>query len=97
LTRRKRCVYSKGVDSGAIEKIERFGEEISVEAQTLRDYRRVAAAWPNAERSAFASWSVHQILASKPDRFDLIKRLPVDKKTGRIRTVEAWRAARRRR
>jgi Family of unknown function (DUF6192) len=72
---------SKGVDSGAIEKIERFGEEISVEAQTLRDYRRVAAAWPNAERSAFASWSVHQILASKPDRFDLIKRLPVDKKT----------------
>jgi hypothetical protein len=82
---------ARGIDSGATEKLERFAEEIGVSFDVLREYRRVAAAWPNAKRLAFASWSVHGILASRPDRFDFIKTLPIDER-GKIKAIDAQRA-----
>ncbi|MFF4952565.1 DUF6192 family protein [Streptomyces chattanoogensis] len=42
----------------------------------MSEYRRVAAAWPEAQRDRKAPWSVHAILASHPDRFSLIRNPP---------------------
>jgi hypothetical protein len=77
--------------NGATEKLERFAEEIGVEYEALRKYRRVAAAWPDGKRFPSAAWSVHDILAGRPDRFRLIKSLPRDER-GKVKTTEAWRA-----
>ena len=50
----------------------KFAEDIGVEYSTLRDYKRVAAAY--SEKSVRTeNWSVAKRLASQPDRLELVK------------------------
>lgn len=52
--------------------VQRFADEIGVSANTLREYRRVSAAWANATRVAFQTWTTHRMLAEREDRFAII-------------------------
>jgi hypothetical protein len=53
--------------NGASAALRQYADEIGAEYNTLLAYRRVAAAWPDANRLASTSWKVHQILASRPE------------------------------
>ncbi|MFD7015370.1 DUF6192 family protein [Streptomyces sp. NPDC059928] len=57
-------------------KLTGFAEAIGISPDALSRYRHVAAAWPETRRCPEASWSVHAILASHPDRFELVKHPP---------------------
>lgn len=48
-------------------KLPHYANEIGVPYKTLLDYRRVAQAFQNSERSELVSWSGHEILAAQPD------------------------------
>lgn len=50
----------------------RFAAEIGTTANTLRDYRRVAGAWPAAARAAAQTWTTHRMLAERDDRHEVI-------------------------
>lgn len=52
--------------NGALDQLQRFADEIECQFHTLRDYRRVSAAWSHDERSSCA-WSVHQVLSANKD------------------------------
>lgn len=71
----------RGHDSGATERLKRFADELDVSHSALREYRRVADAWPNAMRVAFQPWIAHQMFASRDDREELIAN-PIDVRTG---------------
>ena len=67
------------VNSGALDGLNAFTadistERISIKGSTLREYRRVAAAWPEHQRG-FASWSVYARLAGRIDRVDVLANL----------------------
>ncbi|MER6781172.1 MULTISPECIES: DUF6192 family protein [unclassified Streptomyces] len=57
-------------------KLSHYAKAVSLTPAAMSRYRRVAAAWPQAQRSPQASWSVHAILASHPDRFRIVKHPP---------------------
>lgn len=67
------------------ESLRQFAEEIGLSFYTVRTHRWVAAQWPAAHRQAGVSWEVHRILASVPDRFELIGNPPLSERTGRRR------------
>lgn len=48
--------------------LERYADEIGVDYDTLRDYRRVAVAFENGDRSPNLSWLHHRVLAARDDR-----------------------------
>lgn len=56
-----------GVRTGAEENLIAYGDQIGVAAESLRQYRRVASAWPSGNRVPDTSWKVHQMLASRPE------------------------------
>ncbi|MGE0227640.1 MAG: hypothetical protein AB7I38_13425 [Dehalococcoidia bacterium] len=51
-----------------------YAAAIGVEPSTLSDFRRVARAFENRERSRSLSWSHHQALAAQPDRLEWLAR-----------------------
>lgn len=54
------------------DRIGKFADEIGISPGTLREYRRVASAWPSATRVALQTWSSHRMIAGRDDRFDVI-------------------------
>jgi hypothetical protein len=61
-----------GEPTGAEGRLRDFADLISVEYNSLREYRAVSNAWPsNARRLAFP-WSVHQALRGLEDRAEVI-------------------------
>lgn len=76
-----------GDHSGSEKRLRRFSDELDVSFESLREYRRVAAQWPNAMRMANQPWSVHQMFASREDREEIIAN-PVDVRTGE--RVDRW-------
>ena len=80
----------RGQDNGATERLRQFAEELDVSFESLRQYRNVAATWPNGMRVPFQPWVCHQILAAKKYediREDVIAN-PVEVTTGEKR--ERW-------
>ncbi|WP_159058812.1 DUF6192 family protein [Streptomyces caeruleatus] len=57
-------------------RLSKYAESVGLTPKAMNQYRRVAAAWPAARRRHDACWSVHALLASHPDRFDLVKSPP---------------------
>jgi hypothetical protein len=53
--------------------LRRYAEDIDVDYTTLKDYRRVAAAYPRTTRVVGVSWKAHQALAAQEDRLDLLQ------------------------
>ncbi|MER5436630.1 DUF6192 family protein [Streptomyces sp. NPDC002588] len=72
-------------DHGVEESLRLFADEIGLSFYTVRTHRWVAAQWPAAHRQAGVSYEVHRILASAPDRFELIQNPPLSERTGRRR------------
>lgn len=72
-------------DQGVEESLRLFADEIGLSFYTVRTQRWVAAQWPAEHRQAGVSWEVHRILASVPDRFELIRNPPLSERTGRRR------------
>ncbi|MFI7296863.1 DUF6192 family protein [Streptomyces sp. NPDC050121] len=72
-------------DQGVEESLRLFAEEIGLSFYTVRTHRWVAAQWPFEHRQTGVSWEVHRILASVPDRFELIRNPPLSERTGRRR------------
>lgn len=52
----------------------RYANAIGVEYETLKAYRTAARAWEPGIRIPDLPWTVHQVLASQPDRAELISR-----------------------
>ncbi|GAA2631102.1 DUF6192 family protein [Streptomyces vastus] len=65
--------------------LRRYAEEIGLSFYTVRTHRWVAAQWPAEHRQTGVSYEVHRILASAPDRFELIRNPPLSERTGRRR------------
>lgn len=72
-------------DQGVEESLRLFADEIGLSFYTVRTHRWVAAQWPAEHRQTGVSWEVHRILASVPDRFELIGKPPLSERTGRCR------------
>jgi hypothetical protein len=72
-------------DQGVEESLRLFAEGIGLSFHTVRTHRWVAAQWPAEHRRTGVSWEVHRILASVPDRFELIGNPPLSERTGRRR------------
>ena len=53
--------------------LQRYAEDVGVAYRGVREYRRVAAAWPPVQRALHVPWAVHQALAAQEDRFNLIR------------------------
>src|SRR5690606_28577855 len=58
--------------------LQEYADAIGVEYDQLRKYRMVSATYENGVRTPNVPWSVHMILASQPDRHELIKSSPRD-------------------
>ncbi|MEV1069674.1 DUF6192 family protein [Streptomyces sp. NPDC050263] len=72
-------------DQGVEESMRLFADEIGLSFYTVRTHRWVAAQWPSERRQTGVSWEAHRILASVPDRFELIGNPPLSERTGRRR------------
>ncbi|WP_079408517.1 DUF6192 family protein [Streptomyces sp. 3211] len=57
-------------------KLSDYAKAVGLTPAAISRYRRVAAAWPQAQRNRETSWSVHAALASHPDRFNLVEHPP---------------------
>jgi hypothetical protein len=51
----------------------KYAVDIGVGYDVLREYRRIASAFPQNERALAFSFGVHQALASQPDRLELLR------------------------
>lgn len=78
-----------GRNDGVYASLRLFAEEIGEVFETLLEWRWVADAWPTDRRSDNASYSVHRVLAPHPDRFELIRQPPLDRRGRRHWTVDA--------
>lgn len=78
---------TRGHDSGAYGRLQEFADQLDVSFESLRQYRSVADSWPNGVRSPFQPWIVHQKIANREDREELISN-PVDVRTGE--KVDRW-------
>lgn len=56
-----------------IRALQRYAEDVDISYRMIRDYRRVAAAWPQDTRARNVGWQVHQILGAQEDRFALVR------------------------
>jgi hypothetical protein len=61
-----------GSPRGALDRLERFAEEIDVSIASLKSYRDVADRWPPETRRLHSSWSAHQALAWHDARHELM-------------------------
>lgn len=53
--------------------LKRYAEDVEVNYTSLKEYRRVAEAWPTTRRLAVVAWGAHQALAGQEDRFEVIQ------------------------
>jgi hypothetical protein len=65
-------------NTGSHARLRDLGLEVGAEASSLREYRRVAMAWPHAKRVASVGWTVHRVLAASPDRQKILGQLVKD-------------------
>jgi hypothetical protein len=65
-------VGSDGVNNGTGEILARFAEEIGADADHLRQWRWVAAAWPPVTRVTGVSYTLHRALANDPLRREVL-------------------------
>ncbi|MEV1091198.1 DUF6192 family protein [Streptomyces microflavus] len=65
-----------GGNQGVFAVLDRYADQIGSNVHTLMDYRKVAHAWPPAERVAGVAWSVHRAFESLEDRFEVIHHPP---------------------
>ncbi|MFJ3779838.1 DUF6192 family protein [Streptomyces sp. NPDC090075] len=72
-------------DQGVEESLRLFAEELRLSFYIVRTHRWVAAQWLEEHRQTGVSYEVHRILASAPDRFELIGNPPLSERTGRRR------------
>ncbi|MER5424408.1 DUF6192 family protein [Streptosporangium roseum] len=77
-----------GHDDGIYAALRVFADEIGEVFDTVRTWRYIAAAWPKDQRRADASYTVHRVMAYRPDRFTLIGQPPPDRR-GRRHWTEA--------
>ena len=79
-------------NTGGLAKLNVYAEAIGIKFESLRAYRAVAAAWPEHDRNlSCASFSVHQDLASSPNRVTILKRLVKRaEKAGLKRVPQNW-------
>lgn len=68
--------------------LNRYARDVDINPTSLKEYRRVADAWPTTRRLAVVSWGAHQALAAQDDRFELLH--------SKITTAEARRIVRER-
>ncbi len=74
----------EGEDAQSVEaSLRAFAESIGLSFHTVRTYRWVAAHWPPEQRQEGVSFEVHRILAGAEDAFELIRRPPLNERTGR--------------
>ncbi|MDT0485245.1 DUF6192 family protein [Streptomyces sp. DSM 41640] len=59
-----------------------FADRLGLSFYTVRTQRWVAAQWPAEHRQKGVSYEVHRILASWPERFELIRNPPLNERTG---------------
>jgi hypothetical protein len=74
---------------------ELFAKQIRSKESTLVKYRYVARAWPAEHRRSDVPWSVHEGLASLPNRFQVIREEPSDELDPRDLGVWHYDAVRR--
>lgn len=81
-------------NNGAYERLRKFADELDISFDSLREYRRVAGAWPHATRVACEPFTVHQMFAKFEEREEWIAN-PLEAETGE--KLERWttRAAQR--
>ena len=58
--------------SPAQPRLREFADQIGVSYNSLREYRAVAAAWPNDRRLSSVPYAIHQALRGREDRFEII-------------------------
>lgn len=56
-----------GAHNGSTEYLAQYADDIGVEEHSLREYRRVAAAWRPDNRLSGTAWKVHMLLAADQD------------------------------
>lgn len=70
---------------GVEEAIAMYAEDVGVSATAMARYRWVASRWPRQRRQEGVGFTVHQVLASLQDRFEVIKRPPLHERSGTYR------------
>lgn len=65
-------VAPAGINGAHNDVLDKFSEEIGTDADQLRQYRWVAAAWPPVTRVTGATYSMHRELANNPSRRELM-------------------------
>ncbi|MFD8562966.1 DUF6192 family protein [Streptosporangium canum] len=78
----------RGHDDGIYAALRMFADEIGEVFDTVLTWRRIADAWPVDQRCDDASYTIHRVMASHPDRFTLIRQPPQDRR-GRRHWTEA--------
>lgn len=81
------------LEPGVAETLSIFAEEIGVELETLQNYRWTANQWPKKRRRKHVSFTVHLLLNSLDDRFDVIGNPPLGDDGHRRWTCEQARRA----
>lgn len=72
----------KADDETVLAVLEEFAADVgTISISTLRQYRDVAAAWPQAYRQPSVSWTVHREIRHHADRFNLIQRAATERWT----------------
>lgn len=78
---------ANGEHTGATDRLRKYADELDVSFESLRQYRNVADKWPAGMRVPAQPWVVHQMIAARDDREEIIAN-PVDVRTGE--KVERW-------
>ncbi|MGI5162699.1 DUF6192 family protein [Microbispora sp. CA-102843] len=78
-----------GQGEGVYASLRLFADEIGEASETVMKWRWVAHAWPMGQRCEDVSYTVYRVLAPHPDRFELIRQPPLDRRGRRRWTVDA--------
>ncbi|MCX5206063.1 DUF6192 family protein [Streptomyces sp. NBC_00237] len=70
------------------ETLRRFADDVGMCIGTLMNYRLTAAHWPSEHRVVGVSIEIHRILMGHPDRFELIRKPPFNRRYGKHRWTE---------
>lgn len=85
-------IGQRNVNDGSLTELKEFARQIGVEPSTLRRQREVARQWPDALRSASATWTAHKHLSGPvsdaPYRKAILEELSAGKEPGRRVTAD---------
>lgn len=70
---------------GVGDAIRMYAEDIGIPATTLRTYRWVSSRWPKERRMQGVSQYIHRVLAGLDDRYTMIRKPPINSRTGERR------------